>query len=60
MPSLYHCLYAGILHTKEFNSIIINDINKKDFFININRFKVMKNIIFINFINKRIIKIVFN
>ena len=57
---LYYYLYINILHIKEFNSIIINNINKKDFFININRFKTMKNIIFIDFINERTIKIVFN
>ena len=47
---LYHYLYTGIFHIKEFNSIIINNVNKKDFFININRFKITKNIIFIDFI----------
>ena len=57
---LYHYLYTGILYTKEFNSIIINNVNKKDFFININHFKAIKNIIFINFINKRIIGNIFN
>jgi len=57
---LYHCFYIGILYTKEFNSVIINDINKKDFFVNINRFKTMKNVIFMDFINKRIIRIAFN
>ena len=60
MPSLYHCLYTSISYAKEFNSIIINNVNEKNFFININRFKTIKNIIFINFINKRTIEIVFN
>ena len=39
---LYYYLYIGISRVKEFNSIIINDINKKDFFIHINRFKTVK------------------
>ena len=60
MPFLYYYFYADILYTKEFNSIIINDVNEKDFFININRFKTIKNIIFINSINKRTIRIIFN
>jgi len=59
MP-LYYYLYTSISHTKEFNSIIINNINKKNLFINIHRFKTIKNIIFINFINKQTIKIAFN
>jgi len=50
--SLYYYFYTSISRIKEFNSIIINNVNEKDFFININRFKVMKNVIFINFINK--------
>jgi len=58
--SLYHYLYVSILRTKEFNSIIINDINEEDFFIDINRFKTTKNIIFMDFINKRTIRIVLN
>ena len=45
--SLYYYLYINILRIKEFNLIITNNINEKDFFININRFKTMKNIIFI-------------
>jgi len=49
---LYHCFYINILHVKEFDLIIINNVNKKDFSNNINRFKAMKNVIFINFINK--------
>jgi len=57
MPSLYHYLYTGISRVKEFNSIIINNINKKDFFIDTNRFKATKNIIFTDSINKRIIRI---
>jgi len=57
---LYHYLYTNILRTKEFNSIIVNDINEKDFFININRFKTIKNVIFINSVNKRMIKIAFD
>ena len=57
---LYYYLYINILHAKEFNLIIINDINKKDFFININRFKTAKNVIFINFINKQTVKIIFD
>jgi len=57
---LYHYLYTGISRAKEFNLIIINNVNKKNFFININCLKITKNIIFINFINKRIIRIVFN
>ena len=60
MPSLYHYLYTDILYIKKFNSIIINNINEKNFFIDINRFKTVKNTIFIDFINKRTIKIVFN
>jgi len=60
MPSLYYCFYADIPRVKEFNLIIINNVNEKDFFININRLKIMKNVIFINFINKRMIKIAFN
>ena len=60
MLFLYHCFYTGIPYIKEFNLIIINDVNEKDFFININHFKAIKNIIFINFINKRTIKIAFN
>ena len=59
MP-LYYCFYTGIPRTKEFNLIIINNVNKKNFFIDINRFKAIKNIIFIDFINKRTIRIVFN
>ena len=58
--SLYHCLYISIPRIKEFNSIIINDVNKEDFFIDINRFKAIKNVIFINSVNKRTIKIAFN
>jgi len=57
---LYHYLYISIFRVKEFNSVIINDVNKKDFFINTDRFKAVKNVIFINSINKRIIKIAFN
>jgi len=60
MPSLYYYFYINILYIKEFNSIIINNINEKNFSININRFKMMKNVIFIDFINKRTIKIAFN
>ena len=59
MP-LYHYLYINISYIKEFNLIIINDVNKKDFFIDINRFKAVKNAIFIDFINKRTIRIAFN
>ena len=57
---LYYCFYVNIFHVKKFNSIIINNVNENDFFVNINRVKIMKNIIFINFINKRIIEIAFN
>ena len=57
---LYHYLYINILRIKKFNSIIINNVNKKDFFIDINRFKAIKNVIFMDFINKRIIKIAFD
>ena len=60
MSSLYHYFYAGILYVKEFNSIIINDINKKDFSVNINRFKAAKNIIFMNSVNERTVKIAFD
>ena len=60
MSFLYYYLYVNILRVKEFNSIIINNVNKKDFFIKINRFKAIKNIIFMDFINKRTIKIAFN
>ena len=62
MPSklLYHYFYTSISRVKEFNSIIINNVNEKNFFININRFKATKNAIFIDFINKRTIKITFN
>ena len=59
MLSLYHYLYADILHAKKFNSIIFNNI-KKDFFIDLNHFKIIKNAIVLNFINKRIIKIPLN
>ena len=59
MPFLYHCLYAGILYIKEFNSIIFNNV-KRDFFINLNHFEITKDVIVLNFINKRIIKIVLN
>jgi len=51
MP-LYYCLYISIPYIKEFNSIIINNVNKEDFSVNINRFKTVKNIIFIDFVNK--------
>jgi len=57
---LYYYFYVSISRAKKFNLIIINDINKKNFFVDINRFKAMKNIIFIDSINKRTIKIVFN
>ena len=57
---LYYYFYVSILYAKEFNSIIINDINEKNFSININRFKITKNIIFMNSINKRTIKIAFD
>jgi len=57
---LYHYFYAGILYVKKFNSIIINDVNEKDFSVNINRFKTVKNVIFIDFINKWMIRITFN
>ena len=57
---LYHNFYIDILYIKEFNSIIVNNINEKDFFININRFKTSKNIIFIDSINKRTVKIIFD
>ena len=60
MPSLYHYLYTDIPRVKEFNSIIINNVNKKDFSININRFKTAKNIIFMDSINKQIIEIAFD
>ena len=59
MP-LYHWLYISIPRIKEFNSIIFNRINNKNISINLNRFKIMKNIIITNFINKRIIKIALN
>ena len=58
MP-LYHYLYANIFRVKKFNSIIFNNI-KKDFFINSNYFKIAKNVIVLNFINKRTVKIVLN
>jgi len=60
MLSLYYYLYINIFYIKEFNSIIVNNVNKKDFFVNINRFKMVKNIIFMDFINERTIKIAFN
>ena len=52
MLSLYHYLYINIPRIKEFNLIIINNVNKKDFSINIYRFKITRNAIFMNFINK--------
>ena len=58
--SLYYYFYADISRAKEFNSIIINNVNEKDFFINRNRFKATKNAIFIDFINKRTVRIAFN
>ena len=57
---LYHYFYISIPRIKEFNSIIINDINEKNFFVNINRFKIIKNTIFIDFVNKRMIRIAFD
>ena len=57
---LYHYFYTDILRVKKFNSIIINNVNKKDFFININRFKTMKNIIFMDFINEQMVGIALN
>ena len=49
---LYYCFYTDIPHVKEFNSIIFNRINNENISINLNRFKIIKNIIIINFINK--------
>jgi len=60
MPSLYHYLYTSIFRVKEFNSIITNNVNEKNFSVNINRFKTAKNVIFIDFINKQIIGIAFD
>ena len=57
---LYHCIYVDILRVKEFNSIVFNHINDKDISINLNRFKITKNVIIINSINKQTIKIAFN
>jgi len=57
---LYHYLYISIPHVKEFNLIIINNVNKKNFSININRFKITKNTISTDSINERTIKIIFN
>ena len=54
---LYHYLYINILYIKEFNSIISDRVNNENIFINSNRFKIIKNVIIINFINKRTIKI---
>ena len=48
---LYHYLYTSIFHAKEFNLIISNNI-KRDFFIDLNRFKIIKNVIILNFINE--------
>ena len=59
MP-LYHYFYINILYIKEFNSIVFNYVNNKNIFINLNRFKIIKNIIIINFINKRTIRITLN
>ena len=56
---LYYYRYTGISRAKKFNLIIFNNI-KRDFFINLNRFKAVKNVIILNFINKRTIKIVLN
>ena len=44
---------------KEFNSIIFNNI-KRNFFIDLNRIKIIKNVIILSFINKRTIKIALN
>jgi len=54
MPSklLYYYFYTGILRVKEFNSIIFDCINNEDIFINLNRFKRVKNVIIIDFINE--------
>jgi len=57
---LYYCFYINILYIKEFNLIIFNRINNKNIFIDLNRFKIIKNVIIINFINERMIKIAFN
>jgi len=57
---LYHYLYVSIPRVKEFNSIITNNVNEKDFSIDTDRFKTVKNTIFIDSINKRTIEIVFN
>jgi len=57
---LYYCFYTDIPHVKEFNSIIFNYVNNENISIDLNRFKTIKNIIIINFINKRTIEIIFN
>jgi len=59
MLSLYYYLYISIFRIKEFNSIISNNI-KGDFFIDLNRFEIIKNVIILNFINKRTLKIALN
>ena len=48
---LYYYLYIGIFRAKEFNSIIFNNI-KGDFFIDLNRFEIIKDIIVLDFINE--------
>ena len=62
MPSklLYYCFYTGIPYIKEFNSIIVNNVNKKDFSIDTNRFKAAKNVIFMDSVNQRTVKITFD
>ena len=59
MPFLYHYIYTNILHVKEFNLIIFNNV-KRNFFIDLNHFKTIKNVIVLNFINKQTIKIALN
>jgi len=57
---LYYYFYINILYTNEFNSIISDCINNENIFINLNRFKTTKNVIIMDFINKRTIKIALN
>ena len=60
MFSLYYYFYIDILRTKKINSIISNHVNNKNIFINLKRFKTIKNVIIINSINERTIKIALN
>ena len=59
MLFIYYYLYISIFRAKKFNSIIFNNV-KGDFFIDLNCFKTIKNVIVLDFINKRIIKIALN